>query len=430
MSDSIKNNPWIGLSQYPDPEESVRPYQFCGRERESRDIFGLIDDNICVTIYGKSGIGKSSILKAGVFPLLRENRYLPISVRLWMDARDTTFQECIIKALETAIEKKGHIEQNDIIPPSSDNNEEDYFWRYFARTSFKSSEGKTLFPVIVLDQFEEVLRERGDDAEVLLRQIDFLADTSHALVCSGSGDEYDYNYRFVTVLREDDLYRLEDTIDNNYLPKLKQGRYRLRHLTDKGAREVILTPGKDLFKEEDKDAIVETILELSKAENEGVVSSQILSLVCNRMFSAYQLRGEDFITLSLVESFANDNPLRTAYFEIISRLPFRERKYLERHLVDSAGRRNFVSFNEFKENVPSGMYLLNGDTQILVQTTISSHSGDSCVEFIHDSFCDVLRWENERERQSSKKASLIIVLIVTAIMLPFVILYIINNFVY
>ena len=426
MPDIISFNPWIGLGQYPDPEESSNKYLFCGRDREIKDIYDLIDDNIFVTIYGKSGIGKSSILKAGVFPVLRDNRYLPIIVRLWMDARGISFQDCIIDAVNAAIKNKGYIQTQDIIPLSSDKTEDDYFWRYFARTSFKSFDGKTLFPVIVLDQFEEVLREKSGEAEILLRQIDFLADTSHVYNISGGildGYEYDYNYRFVSVIREDDLDRLEDVIDNNFLPKLKQGRFRLRNLTDSGAREVVLKPAKGLFREEAKKEIVDTILELSKADNDGVVSSQILSLVCNRMFRVYQQKEEPYITLDLVKSFVNENPLRTVYFEIVSKLPFRQRKYLERNLVDSSGRRNFISFNDFKDNIPDGMYLLGGDTQILVQTTISSRTGDSCVELIHDSFCDVVKWENEKERQGSKRASFIILLIVSLLMIPFIILF-------
>ena len=64
-------NPWAGLSSYEDPARSSRQLKFCGRDEATYDVTQLIDDNFLVTLYGKSGIGKTSLLNAGVFPALR-----------------------------------------------------------------------------------------------------------------------------------------------------------------------------------------------------------------------------------------------------------------------------------------------------------------------------------------------------------------------
>ena len=172
----------------------------------------------------------------------------------------------------------------------ADEQSPDYLWSFFARTRFTDHEGRTVFPVIVLDQFEEVFRNRRDDAEVLLRQIAYLMDESHALTARVINDQpyrYDFNFRFVASIREDDLYRLEDSIDNNYLPELKRCRYRLRSLSEQGARDVILIPGDDLFKQEDQDTIVKAIVGKSRNED-GSISTNIISLLCSRIYVDFQ----------------------------------------------------------------------------------------------------------------------------------------------
>lgn len=322
MSKYIDNNPWEGLSSYEDPEKAERegrkPKLFCGRDDESHSVAQLIAGNILVTLYGKSGTGKTSLLNAGVFPRLRQKRYLPISIRLSMEAMDISFQQCIIKQLSLALEMANGRQQTiDVVPLSADEQQPDYLWSYFARTRFTDSEGRTLFPVMVFDQFEEVFRDRSNDAEALLRQIAYLMDESHALpnrLIDGQSYKYDFNFRFVASIREDDLYRLEDSIDNNYLPELKRCRYRLRSLTRQGAQDAILIPGEGLFKAEEQNDIVEAIINKSQNED-GSISTNIISLLCSRIFVDYQKSNADIISLSLIDSFIKGNPFERFYNE-------------------------------------------------------------------------------------------------------------------
>ena len=54
-------NPWAGLASYEDPATTERKLKFCGRDDDSYDVAKLIMGNIFVTLYGKSGIGKTSM---------------------------------------------------------------------------------------------------------------------------------------------------------------------------------------------------------------------------------------------------------------------------------------------------------------------------------------------------------------------------------
>src|SRR5688572_26308346 len=51
---------------------------FAGREDELVQIFRQLQTSNSVVIYGQPGVGRTSLLQAGVCPLLRERGYLPV----------------------------------------------------------------------------------------------------------------------------------------------------------------------------------------------------------------------------------------------------------------------------------------------------------------------------------------------------------------
>ena len=71
-------NPWPGLATFTEEQAG----QFHGRDAEIRDLTKRTERNPLTVLFGQSGLGKSSLLQAGVFPRLRANSYWPIYVRL------------------------------------------------------------------------------------------------------------------------------------------------------------------------------------------------------------------------------------------------------------------------------------------------------------------------------------------------------------
>lgn len=71
-----KDNPWLGLESY---QENQIIY---GRNTEIEELSLCVLNNNETVLYGKSGIGKSSIINAGILPILRTHGYFPIVVRL------------------------------------------------------------------------------------------------------------------------------------------------------------------------------------------------------------------------------------------------------------------------------------------------------------------------------------------------------------
>jgi hypothetical protein len=73
---------------------------FSGRDEEIKAITGQVLSSRLLVLYGNSGLGKSSLLKAGVSPRLRENGFCPIRVRI-TDATD------VLSLLKESCEEAG-----------------------------------------------------------------------------------------------------------------------------------------------------------------------------------------------------------------------------------------------------------------------------------------------------------------------------------
>ena len=405
--DSLQN-PWAGLASYEDPAISKRQLLFCGRDAESYDVARLIDNNFVITLYGRSGIGKTSLIQAGVFPLLRREQYTPLVVRFGIRSDVTrSFQDLLTDAIENSLRKSGGtVRVVNVVDEQTDRQASDYLWNYFARRQFIHADGGVTFPVAVFDQFEEVFRKPDDrqQAETLLAQLRYLADETHALpdgIVDGQSYTYDFNFRFVLVIREDDLYRLEDSIDNCSLATLKQFRYRLRPLSDECTQSVITIPGAGLFVEAEQEHIVRTIKEIARNKEDDSVSTNILSLICNRIFEAYRKSSSEYITSELVETFVKGNPFEQFYKDATKELAKDERYYLERNLVDSSGHRDSVSESDFEKAIKKGerrKELIEGEMRILQRSAVSSSEGNARIELLHDSFCEPILKQRDKRK--------------------------------
>lgn len=402
---SPNSNPWPGLSSYEDPKNSKKSLRFCGRDSDILELDRLINDNLLVVLYGRSGIGKTSLLNAGVFPLLRASQYLPISIRLGTFEESTTYQSTIISSLEKAInEIHGKIKTINVIEEQSDITAPDYLWNYFARHHFTNANNQTLFPVIVLDQFEEVLRDsdiqKQQMANAFLIQIQYLTDESHSIrdcMVDDTPYYYDLNFRFVISIREDDLYLLEDSIYSLSLNIFKRCRYRLRNLSEQQATEAILTPGRECIEESEKDKIVRRIIHLAKPNELGPIDTLLLSLICSGTFDR---KTGTKITESDLKVWKND-PMRVYYMEAIFNLENSQIQFIQKHLIKRDGSRVRVPVSDLKNAVgESGFSILTKGVHKLLNLLPNGQA-----ELLHDQLASVIFEDREafEERERNWK---------------------------
>lgn len=403
----MKQNPWLGLATY-DEQAVAQGYKFCGRERAIKELYSIIDNNLLTTLYGKSGIGKSSLLQAGVFPCLRSDNYLPIMIRLGIETTaEKDYASLIIEATHNAIKKIGG--QCIKAREGRSTRDEERLWDFFHTTEFKDRNEEYLFPVIVLDQFEELYYKDKQQLNLLLKSLYLLVDDSSLPT---TNDDDSTNYRLVLSIREDDLFHLEDSIDKLRLVEMKYNRYRLRELTDDEARDVIMRPGVALFNPAESSVIADSIIKEAKAGSEEI-STAVLSLICSRIYyisqSAQSTDGTSLhIALSQVTNFfkqAEGNFLKSFYDDIVKELKSPDKwYYIEDTLVTDEGRRNSVLKSEFDKAVPNSGFLFRGEKSMLRCITTAG-TDEPRVEIIHDMLArQMMSSRNERKLQEQAKA--------------------------
>ncbi len=93
------------LSRYPGarPFEKEEKNIFFGRDSDSQRLFELIRIEKTVLLYSKSGMGKTSLINAGLIPLFEKNNYNYFKIRLGLFSGDinTNIKDKIIGSLQT-----------------------------------------------------------------------------------------------------------------------------------------------------------------------------------------------------------------------------------------------------------------------------------------------------------------------------------------
>ncbi len=377
-------NPWPGLASYKDDG-----YVFCGRRNAIAELVNIIENFRFVTLYGRTGIGKTSLLQAGVFPVLRMRNRIPIYIRLGkIDRRNEKgelipFAQLIVERLVEEVDAVRLRQRGDRFNTKQlDARDERFLWLYFHTRRFANQSFSTqpqrqeVFPVLVLDQFEEVFEKRPKDTDLLLRQL-WMLENDMLIVPSEEGYVKTISCRFVVSIREDCLYHMEDAIDRLHLPELRSNRYRLPALSPIEAKEVITIPGKELMPDDKNEyrQVVEGIIKAAQDDaNSDCVSPLTLSLICSQLYEGLP-EGRKF-SAEMVTSQSKD-ALKMFYRKITSRLPITQRQKLEDLLVIK-GRRTSVTLEEFKQAVPDGTYLYEQNENNILKVDNGS------VEVIHD----------------------------------------------
>ncbi len=241
-----------GRTRYP----GARPFSdspedrqvFFGRDADIDRLFERVLGARLLVLFGKSGLGKTSLLMAGVFPRLREKPFLPVPVRLNRAGSPT---DIILAALTDACKRAGvELAAGDA----------GGVWE-FLRTSLIWDDDLLLTPVLVFDQFEEIFT---------LRDVDFRTALAAELGALASGipperlrtserhraergarlGEQPPAVRILLSLREEYLGTLQDL--SGAIPGLFQERVRLAPLGEEDARLAICRPAACREEPEDK----------------------------------------------------------------------------------------------------------------------------------------------------------------------------------
>lgn len=389
------NNPWKGLDSYTE-EDVKQQYSFCGRTHAIGRLYSLITDRLVSTLYGRTGCGKTSLLQAGVFPLLRQDSFLPVMCRASLRRKDESFASYIIARVESEMEKNNILHnESDVISEKSDESDDNVLWRYMYGHKFTNEEGEEVFPVIILDQFEEILINDVEDSSLLLRQLDLLAGDTLALPETAYS-----NFRIVFSIREDFLFLLEDALDEGGFTQLRDNRMRLTSM-NAGETEEVIELGRDCFEESDYLTIKNVIIRSSQ-DKRGHTSTNMLSLCCSQCYELFKSKGQKLNAEDIKQT--GQSLLKDFYLLCVNKVSNRTREYIEEHMVVN-GRRSYVHMEQFLNHVPESdlKTLSSGQFKILQITNAGENQG---VELIHDTLARVVygfHTESEKKKRIQKE---------------------------
>ncbi|MBL7787766.1 MAG: ATP-binding protein [Chitinophagales bacterium] len=202
-----------------------RRHLFFGRERETKELFRLTVLQPIVVLFGKSGTGKTSLIQAGVTPMLHERRLHPVFLRINQTDKPIVQQ---IHAL---------LEQGEYLPYNTPDKLS--LWDYCHRFAY-SEAGESFTPLYVFDQFEELFTLYADRPEEQKQFIDQLAQVMNGTAPEGHRRSTPPKAHFLISIRSDYLYLLDRLSDQ--IPAILSTRYELSDLTIDNARQAIEQP--------------------------------------------------------------------------------------------------------------------------------------------------------------------------------------------
>lgn len=183
--------------------------KFAGREQDVAEVVARVTRDPTLVLYGRSGLGKTSLLLAGVFPHLRTRGFHPILVRT-LDKPLTDLRNAVATAVGLPCE-----DTTADIPKLLE----------------AATLGHEAGVVVVCDQFEEFFIRQRKNPVPRRAFIDRIA----ALV-----EDPGIPLKVLFSLREDFLAEMDDF--KVAMPEILGNTYRLLPLTAYGARQAIIAP--------------------------------------------------------------------------------------------------------------------------------------------------------------------------------------------
>ncbi len=445
-------NPFKGLYCYEEADKDI----FYGRENEAAELFSLVALNGLTVVFGKSGIGKTSLLNAGLFPLLRvEDKFLPVRMRLDYSPGGLPLLDQVKQAIQRELKKhdivaieKGvseltgsfaegeslweyfhrvdHINKSfcggvggEAAPPPQEGPSGHLESRLIAAPNFSDSSRdthhssliihhSTVIPVLVFDQFEELftIGKHHGEREKLIEELYWLIEDQ---VPPAVKERVLMNRDMVSYLRAQAVVRVVFGLREDYLPHLNTLKrripsihrvlFRIIHLNGYQAREVMDKSG--AFREEKIKQ--ELLLQFypgdmepgeTVADEKLEVEPALLSLLCYQVFE----RGVE--TLSGREK---DAILAAFYDQVLGELP-RGRElgeWIETHLLTEGGFRTPLYLeraHELRETVDAAV-----DKKLLRKLYIGEKEH---VEIIHDVLAPVIRERRDQRLEEKKRKEL------------------------
>lgn len=405
-----RENPYPGLHPFQEQDNSY----FFGRNRERNELFRLVARDVITVLFGRSGLGKTSLLNAGLFPDLRAKNYLPIPIRLGFDPRQADFTAQVRASISNELTNH-HV---DARPPDP----HETLWEYFHRETLWDRRNHLLTPVLVFDQFEEIFTLGRNDERLpdLLTELADLIENRIPLkvreqMATFENEEIPFDYsepgvKVILSLREDYLGYLDDL--RSRIPSIDHNHYRLLPLHGNQALDAVIEPARGLATKDAAEQIVRFVAGASlKDENSGEsvsgdlqqleIESSLLSLVCRELNERRMEQDMESITPGRMKE-TGSQILTEFYQRSVEGLDPGIVVFIEKYLLTESGFRNSMAV----DNALAQDGVTESSLNQLINRRLlrrEEHLGIPHVELIHDVLIPVILESRSKRRQKEEE---------------------------
>lgn len=265
------SRPYKFLDYYTEQDAAL----FFGREREIANITSQILAHRSFILHGRSGVGKSSLLRAGLLPALKAHGH----------------QVFVLRGFTPPLEQMRNHLQHAVAEQTAAEVRVTALLRQLAA---RAPERSIIF---LLDQCEELftLLEESPRRQFLAALAEVYAQERLPV-------------RFVFAVREDLLAEMSQF--KSALPEIFHHEYRLKRLSREQAARAILEPAKAAGCTWENQLVERVLADLSDGES---VDPPQLQIVCDRLYEARDKAQR--VTLALYEKLGTASQILTGYLE-------------------------------------------------------------------------------------------------------------------
>jgi len=414
--DPTVKNPFKGLHYYTEEDREL----FFGRERETEALLRLVDRDILTVLFARSGLGKTSLLRAGLMKHLRDRQLLPVILRIdYSDDAPPPAAQIISATLAAAAEADVEVDATDCsglldAPPTWDGT----LWELFHGCRFWSLRNDPVRPIAILDQFEELftLGRTSPRIEAFLTELADLVENRmprkvrDRLERDGERVTFDTraeDYKLILALREDYVAKLDSL--RPQMPSVMRNRFPLAPLDRERALDVVHKAGGHWITSEVARAIVAAVAgddvsaegEQAGSEGAGEIEPAYLSVMCDELFRRMTEQHKDAIDLDLVRT-ERGSILDALYQRSFVGMDPSVRIFVEDRLLTEGGFRGSVPVAEAgREGIAYA------DLECLVDSRLlrfESRLGTTHVELSHDLLTPIVRKSRDARRAEAETA--------------------------
>lgn len=393
---------------------------FFGRDAEKDELLHLILAEKLVVLFAKSGMGKTSLLNAGVLQPLREQGFLPCTIRF----NDPAFTP--LQTVFTGMKDQLTGLQGIEFRPGPETS----LWEYFKTAEFWSADDTLLTPALILDQFEDFFDFHA--TETRRAYITQLADLvkgrmPHTIKDAALYTDIPPDVKIVIALREDYVGQLDEL--SRDIPEILDNRFRLTALQRQYAHEAIVQPAqvqdehittpKFSYAPDAINAILDFLC-TRKERDKTIATDEVepfqLQLLCQHLETKVQQQQKQTVQQSdLGGEKGMQKVLQNFYDRQIKRIAAgkrrRVRKLCEKGLLSRSNRRLSLEEEDITRRFKVKKPLLND----LVNNRLlraEPRVGSVYYELCHDTMVAPIRKSSARHKLKTRATTLICLLVV------------------